>query len=62
LIARFNIKILEDESVRSAAFLLLNMMPQNDNRELAGNAAAQAYDGEFCLPSYIHLEKGPSEE
>lgn len=56
-IASFNIKIFKDESARSAAFLLLNMIPQNDNSELAGYAAAQAYDSEFCLPSYIHLAK-----
>jgi hypothetical protein len=62
LVASFNIKILKDESARSAAFLLLNMIPQNNNSELAGYAAAQAYDSEFCLPSFIQLKKDPSEK
>jgi CubicO group peptidase (beta-lactamase class C family) len=62
LIASFNIKILKEESARSASFLLLNLILQNDNTELAGSAAAQAYDSEFCLPSYIHLQKANSEK
>jgi hypothetical protein len=62
LIASFNIKILKEESARSASFLLLNLILQNDNTELAGYAAAQAYDSEFCLPSYIHLQKANSEK
>jgi hypothetical protein len=57
LIASFNIKILEEESKRSAAFLLLNLIPQNRNTVLAGYAATQAYNSEFCLPSYIRLTK-----
>jgi CubicO group peptidase (beta-lactamase class C family) len=57
LILSFNIKILEEESARSKAFLLLNMIPQNNNSVLAGYAAAQAFDGEFCLPAYIQLQK-----
>jgi len=57
LIATFNIKILEEEFDRSPAFLLLNLIPQNDSTALAGYAAAQAYDGEFCLPSYVRLTK-----
>ncbi len=61
LIASFNIKILEEESKRSAAFLLLNLIPQNRNTVLAGYAATQAYDSEFCLPSYIRLTKKPQD-
>ncbi len=61
LIATFNIKILEKEFERSPSFLLLNLTPQNDNTTLSGYAAAQAYDGEYCLPSYIHLKKKTSE-
>jgi hypothetical protein len=57
LIATFNIKILKEEFDRSPAFLLVNLIPQNDNTILSGYAAAQAYDGEFCLPSYIRLTK-----
>jgi CubicO group peptidase (beta-lactamase class C family) len=62
LIATFNIKIHKEEFARSPSFLLLNMMLQNDNTELAGYAAAQAFDGEFCLPSFIKLKKDSSEE
>jgi CubicO group peptidase (beta-lactamase class C family) len=62
LTATFNIQILEEETKRSAPFLLLNMMPRNDTTVLAGYAAAQAYDSEYCLPSYIHLKKVPAEE
>jgi CubicO group peptidase (beta-lactamase class C family) len=62
LIASFNIKILKEESKRSAAFLLLNLISQKNNTEFAGYAAAQAFDGEFCLPSYIRLKKDKSEE
>ena len=62
LIATFNIQILKEESARSAPFLMLNMIPHNNTTVLAGCAAAQAFDGEFCLPSYIHLKKIPAEE
>jgi CubicO group peptidase (beta-lactamase class C family) len=62
LIATFNIRILEEASERSAPFLMLNMIPQDNTSVLAGCAAAQAYDAEFCLPSYIRLKKVPTEE
>ena len=61
-ITSFNIKIQKDLSARSAAFLLLNMIPQNNYTVLAGYAAAQAFDSEFCLPSFIQLKKDTSEE
>jgi CubicO group peptidase (beta-lactamase class C family) len=61
LIATFNIQILKELTQRSAPFLMLNMTPHNDTTELRGYAAAQAYDGEYCLPSYIHLKKKTSE-
>lgn len=57
LIATFNIQILKEEHKRSASFLMLNMIPQNDKTKFVGYAAAQAFDGEFCLPSYIRLTK-----
>jgi CubicO group peptidase (beta-lactamase class C family) len=61
LTATFNIQILKEESTRSASFLMLNMIPQNNKTEFVGYAAAQAFDGEFCLPSYIHLTKKTTE-
>ena len=61
VIANFNIQILEEETERAAPFLMLNMIPHNNTTELAGYAAAQAYDGEYCLPFYIHLKKKTTE-
>jgi CubicO group peptidase (beta-lactamase class C family) len=61
LITSLNIKILKEEEARSSSFLFLNVIPQNKNQEMAGFAAAYAYDGEFCLPAYIHLTKKTQE-
>jgi hypothetical protein len=37
------------------------MIPQNNNTEFVGYAAAQAFESEFCLPSHIPMKKDSPE-